>query len=71
MKVLNLYWPSARPNCRESLAATSEAAEPRPRLVELARTRLDFVETNQLEQLLLDSSPEQPTNGLPTKLVRS
>jgi hypothetical protein len=39
--------------------------------VELARTRLDFVETNQLEQLLLDSSPEQPTNGLPTKLVRS
>lgn len=59
VKVLDLYWPSARPTWKGSLAAACEAPEPRPSLVEVARTRLDFVKTNQLKQLLLDSSPEQ------------
>ena len=68
--MLDLYWLPECPNWKESLAAAREAAEPWPKLVELARKRLDFVKTNQLDQLLLDSFTEQRTNCLPTKPIR-
>jgi FkbH-like protein len=69
-KVLDHYWLPECPNWKESLAAARQAAEPWPQLVELARKRLDFVKTNQLDQLLLDSFPEQHINYLPRKPIR-
>lgn len=64
------YWLPECPNWKESLASTRQAAEPWRQVVELARKRLDFIKTNQLDQLLLDLFPEQSVNHLSTKPIR-
>lgn len=68
--MLDHYWLPECPNWKESLASARQAAEPWRQLVELAKKRLDFVRTNQLDQLLSDSFSERDINSLPTKPIR-
>jgi FkbH-like protein len=67
---MDLYWFPECPNWKESLAATRANGDSWPKLVELARKRLDFVKTNQLDDVLQSSLPGQPADALPEKPIR-
>jgi len=67
--VLDLYWLPEPVDWKKLLAAPQQGAELWSHLVETANTRLDFVRTNQLDNLLQRSFPNEPP-GLTTRPIR-
>jgi FkbH-like protein len=68
--VLDLYWFPDCVNWKESLAAVRNGLQSWPAIVDLSKKRLNFIQTNQLDQALLNIFPAEQTNGRPTNPIR-
>jgi FkbH-like protein len=66
----NLYWLEECSTWKESCLAARDAAEPWEQLTRLAATQLDFVQTNQLDQIVQRLFADAPPSGLASKPVR-
>jgi FkbH-like protein len=66
----NLYWLEECSNWKQSCFAARDAAEPWEQLTRLAAKQLDFVQTNQLDQIVQRLFADAPPRGLAFKPIR-
>ncbi|WP_159013174.1 HAD family hydrolase [Acidisoma sp. S159] len=66
----DLYWLEAVPNWRSRLRSCLEADDVWAAAVALANSRLDFLKTNQLDEVVQHTIGETAPQGLATKQIR-